>query len=514
MLARPAPWLVALFALLAAFGPARAAAAATVRQVTIDHVFTTSDEAGPGDIVHVGLDPAADKPFISPRDACKVTWGDLVLPVVATAASATEVTFTIPPEAVSDEAWKTVRAKQRTQPAALLSIVSPDGATSQSVVALRLYLPALVTAVRVAGNGDGPAMLGDVLEIGLDPGAYAFLKARAERRQQSLGLWLNDTFVGGDLRFAPERPDQVSVALTRAPANRAAWSTLFANRSSFWSPVYVSVAVGSGDGVDRSWAPTGNPLAIEPWGRHPAVLFAVLAGVVAVFAIALLRTGIARDWVRPPTGAAPYSLGHTQLYVWVATAFLSTVAAWWVTRDWMFPDGLLMALGIGGGTMLGSRVIDRGNWGPLLERRRSDLESRCRAAADLALTKRTACDKLHQTIVVAATQPPEIVAAEAEARQAEADLRRLQEELAMARQRVYPDAPASEGFLRDLLTGMDGDALYRYQLVLWTGLVLAQFWASVLVRLEIPDLDSTRLALMGMSAGTYLGLKLPEKAPS
>ena len=70
-------------------------------------------------------------------------------------------------------------------------------------------------------------------------------------------------------------------------------------------------------------------------------------------------------------------------------------------------------------------------------------------------------------------------------------------------------APASVGFFNDLLTDDTGYSLHRVQLAAWTGVLLIVFGASVYSGL--PEFDSTLLGLMGISAGTYLGFKLPEK---
>ncbi len=238
------------------------------------------------------------------------------------------------------------------------------------------------------------------------------------------------------------------------------------------------MAIGTSDGIDRTAGADASRTEFSVWGSHPAGPLLVIAFLLGAAVFGLLQTNWARDWVKPPKGKAPYSLGQTQLYVWVATAAVSTISGWWITQEWVFPGGLLAALGIGASTTLGSRVIDRSNWGPLLEKYRDDLAVQLKAA---------------------------------ESGDNAAEAARLRIEDSQARNCVHPKAPASEGFLRDILTGVDGDALYRYQLVLWTSVIVVQYWLTFLTRLEISDLESTQLALMGLSAGTYVGLKMPEK---
>lgn len=80
-------------------------------------------------------------------------------------------------------------------------------------------------------------------------------------------------------------------------------------------------------------------------------------------------------------------------------------------------------------------------------------------------------------------------------------------------------APASTGsFWRDLVNdGRDaerGVSLHRLQLVAWTLIVGLLFWVSVLTEFRLPVLDETLLGLMGISAATYLGMKIPEEGAS
>jgi hypothetical protein len=71
--------------------------------------------------------------------------------------------------------------------------------------------------------------------------------------------------------------------------------------------------------------------------------------------------------------------------------------------------------------------------------------------------------------------------------------------------------PKSDNPVVDILTGNDGIALHRVQMVLWTLLLSGYFWACVWRGLEMPDFDAAWLGLMGISGGTYLGFKFPER---
>ena len=71
--------------------------------------------------------------------------------------------------------------------------------------------------------------------------------------------------------------------------------------------------------------------------------------------------------------------------------------------------------------------------------------------------------------------------------------------------------PVSEGFFRDLLTDADGVNFHRFQMLVWTVVLGVLFVIGVYKGLSMPEFSATLLALMGISAGTYLGFKIPEK---
>lgn len=71
---------------------------------------------------------------------------------------------------------------------------------------------------------------------------------------------------------------------------------------------------------------------------------------------------------------------------------------------------------------------------------------------------------------------------------------------------------ASRGFLNDVLSDDQGISIYRFQLFAWTLVLGVIFCASVYNALAMPQFSTTLLGLMGISSGTYLGFKVPEKS--
>ena len=69
----------------------------------------------------------------------------------------------------------------------------------------------------------------------------------------------------------------------------------------------------------------------------------------------------------------------------------------------------------------------------------------------------------------------------------------------------------SKGLANDLLADADGYSFHRFQMVVWTIVLGLIFISTVHLTLAMPEFDGTLLALMGISSGTYIGFKFPEK---
>jgi len=72
-------------------------------------------------------------------------------------------------------------------------------------------------------------------------------------------------------------------------------------------------------------------------------------------------------------------------------------------------------------------------------------------------------------------------------------------------------AEKSDGFLNDILSDLTGVSFHRFQIVVWTVVLGFIFVRHVLNHLAMPEFSTNLLTLMGISSGTYLGMKLPDK---
>jgi hypothetical protein len=68
----------------------------------------------------------------------------------------------------------------------------------------------------------------------------------------------------------------------------------------------------------------------------------------------------------------------------------------------------------------------------------------------------------------------------------------------------------SENWFVDILSDANGVSFHRFQLFSWTLILGGVFVVSAYGELNMPVFDTTLMGLLGLSAATYLGLKVPE----
>ncbi|MBI3234652.1 MAG: hypothetical protein HYZ42_11540, partial [Bacteroidetes bacterium] len=156
----------------------------------------------------------------------------------------------------------------------------------------------------------------------------------------------------------------------------------------------------------------------------------------------------------------PISLARTQFLFWLLIIFYGIIHIWAFTDSLAEPTGsVLLLLGISGGTFYISKLIDQTG------------------------SKKTA------TPVTPPVTPP----TPAETVQA-----------------FINNRDQSQGFIVDILNDGNGISSHRLQLVMFTTFLGFYFVWQVLYSLTMPQFSDTMLLLMGISSGTYAGLKTLE----
>jgi hypothetical protein len=213
----------------------------------------------------------------------------------------------------------------------------------------------------------------------------------------------------------------------------------------------------------------------------------------------LLYLAATSDLLRYTLGArprspdrSPYSLGLVQMAFWFCLSLVAYVYICLMTDQPHVPMGSVLGLlGISATTGLAAVMVDKqkGSAANKLLAERAALLERVKDLSASAITTGSA---------------------------AEADLLQKQSRLAQVNtllaQLPPENSPAvRKGFLTDLLTDGEEVSFHRFQMVVWTIVLGGIFVWSVYRNMEMPQFDASLLALMGISSGTFVGFKFPEK---
>ncbi|MFL6386110.1 MAG: hypothetical protein ACJ71U_01365 [Terriglobales bacterium] len=237
-------------------------------------------------------------------------------------------------------------------------------------------------------------------------------------------------------------------------------------------------------------------LRVYPWYTRYVVVGLVLL-LIAVFALGW-QSDLLRDVThgRPPAPArAPYSMGRVQMAWWFCLVISAYVYICLITKEINILTGTAMALiGISAGTGLASVFVDTQKIADEENQKISLQSERGVVQARIAVL----------TAAAPAAGTPE--ALELQDRQ-----KRLAEINALLNK--FPAVhviPSSKGFL-DILKDGEGLSFHRFQIAVWTVVLGLVFIKSAFLDLVMPEFDATLLGLMGISSGTYIGFKFPEK---
>ena len=237
-------------------------------------------------------------------------------------------------------------------------------------------------------------------------------------------------------------------------------------------------------------------LSVYPWYTRYVVVGLVLL-LIAVLVLGW-QSDLLRDVThgRPPAPAKPpYSLGRVQMAWWFCLVIAAYVYICLITKEINILTGTAIALiGISAGTGLASVFVDNQKIADEENQKISLQSERGVVQARIAVL----------TAAAPAAGTPESL--ELQDRQ-----KRLAEINALLNK--FPAVrviPSSKGFL-DILKDGDGLSFHRFQIAVWTVVLGFVFIKSAFLDLVMPEFDTTLLGLMGISSGTYIGFKFPEK---
>ncbi|MFL6247593.1 MAG: hypothetical protein ACJ74H_16330 [Thermoanaerobaculia bacterium] len=254
----------------------------------------------------------------------------------------------------------------------------------------------------------------------------------------------------------------VRYTLDRVPdGNDAEWHKLLGSPNGFMRQTRVSV------GIDDQFAfPTDVvtfDLKVLPAERFYIFLVVLVLSLLSFIQLCR-RSSMIRAPIDPVTGNRPYSLSRFQMAFWFFLVIVGYVFMWLITGELdSITDSILALMGIGAGTALGAALID---------------------SSPSGTATRTTVASTPSTETVTSVSAP------------------------MPPARPQP----SHGFINDILSDSDGGvSIHRFQMFAWTLILGVIFVGSVYSELAMPEFNATLLGLMGISSGTYLGFKVPEK---
>jgi hypothetical protein len=304
--------------------------------------------------------------------------------------------------------------------------------------------------------------VGDVIAV--KSSNLAELRKCASAEKKPILLYLNSMPMEGLAEFPPSNPN-----------DSEAWFTLQvdAKTRQYWNTLLGSPIPGETRPVSVSLGLTGGypmtsiqQISLRPLPPGLFTLWALLfvLGLLAFFRFAA-RSNLLRGGT--PAGGRVFSISRSQGAWWFFIVLAAYLLIGLTTGDYTtsLNSTALALLGIAAGTYLGSAAVDA--------------------------SKNT---------------PPEVAAREA----VRANLSALQNPNADQASKLTKLLGESQGWLIDVLSDADGIDFHRFQMLTWTFVLGIIFVTGVWRGLAMPDFSTTLLGLMGLSAGTYVGLKIPE----
>lgn len=296
----------------------------------------------------------------------------------------------------------------------------------------------------------------------------------------------------------PEKQNYVKFTLRIDPYDRddrTRWAKIVGSMRRYVEGVTFTVANGKSGQVFAS----RQRLIINLYPKYTPL---VIAGLI-VLLICLIVFGIKSNMLRDnpsgekdPIANYPVSLGRVQMAFWFYLVIAGYLYIWLLTGQSYTPTGSILALlGISSATGFAAAIVDRSktsdtnNKRSTLEIQKSALES---SIAQIQNTHPADGSELAKRLVDMSHQ-----------------LKTVELQFANI---PKPVASSSKGVTKDLFCDGDGVSFHRFQIIVWTIVLGVVFINAVHHELAMPDFDATLLGLMGLSSGTYIGFKFPEKA--
>lgn len=310
--------------------------------------------------------------------------------------------------------------------------------------------------------------------------------------------------------------------LVRNDASKTTWSHLL-NQPVLDRRLVVSVGFNNGEEIRSELRPDAQGehkldqqffLTIIPKFRTALGFIVIFIALIAFFMLARY-THIIRDANAPcrPDGQRPYSLARGQMAFWFFLVIASYFFLWVVTGAMdTLNTSVLALIGISAGTALSSAFVDAGKPVPAGSTGNQPI-------VDVTRPYPEVLEELKELQIATQKELEALQKARAsispsdkqELEENEQKQNEIRERLANYRwQSAYFAWPTWKGVMYDLLAENNLISFHRFQIFVWTLVLGIMFVANVYNELAMPAFSATLLGLLGISAGTYVGFKLPE----
>ena len=372
-------------------------------------------------------------------------------------------------------------------------------------------------SLKVISVSPQQAMMGDKITVKVD-GLYEAIKQSKEKFDPTkLILYFDGYPLEG---IYPDSIDPAHNHLIFTPlrndANEKKWISLLGSPKNFLRPTKVSVGFSDQHAIPIDESQQNFQFIVFQKNWFFGYMIALLITIILFLRLAK-DTDIIRD-SNPPLPdkdkRKPYSLAKLQASVWFFLVVASFLFIWLVTGDNTntLTGQALILMGIGTSTALGAAMIDDSK----RETVDSELDKLHPEESKLNAEVQELREKIKKFQAIINDNSPGTAQNAEELSKLHIDLAHKEALLNEMRKKIDNvkstlNKPVSEGLTKDLLTDVNGVSFHRFQMLVWTIVLGFVFCVEVYKTLRMPEFDTTLLALMGISAGTYLGFKIPER---